>query len=40
MVACRHISNSLIIVAECMTLRDGMLAVNRKQILNLEMEGD
>ena len=40
MAACRHIGNSSIIVAECMTLRDGMLAAKRKGFLNLEIEGD
>ena len=40
MVACRHISNSLIIIVECLTLRDGMLVVKRKGFLNLDIEGD
>ena len=40
MAACRHISNSSIIVVECMTLRDVMLAVEIKSFLNLEIEGD
>ena len=40
MVACRHIGNSSIIVAECMTLRDDMLVAKRKGFLNLEIEGD
>ena len=40
MVACRHIGNSSIIVAKCMTLRYGMLTTKRKGFLNLEIEGD
>ena len=40
MVVCRHISNSSIIVVECMTLRDGMLATKRKGFLNLEIVSD
>ena len=40
MVACRYISNSSIIVTECMTLRDGMSATKTQGVLNLEIEGD
>ena len=39
MAACRHIGNSSIIVAKCMALRYGMLAVKRKGFLTLEIEG-
>ena len=38
MGACRQISNSSIIVVECMTLRYGILAT--KGFLNLNIEGD
>ena len=40
MAAYRHIGNASIIVAECMTLRTGMLATKRKGLLNLEIEDD
>ena len=40
MAAFRHIGNSSIIVAECMELRDSMLAAKRKGFLNLEIQGD
>ena len=36
MTAYRHIGNVSIIVAECITLRAGMLATKRKGLLNLE----
>ena len=34
------IGNSTIIVAECMALRDGILAVKNNGFLNLEIESD
>ena len=40
MVACRHIGNSLIIVDEYMTLKNGILAIKNKAFLNLEIESD
>ena len=40
MVACRHVGNSLIIVVECMALRDGILAAGNKGFSNIEIEED
>ena len=40
MAASRHIGNASIIIAECMTLRDDMLAAKNNRFLNLEIEGD
>lgn len=40
MAAGRHIGNASIIIAECMTLRDDMLAAKNNRFLNLEIEGD
>ena len=39
-VTSRHIGNPSIIIAECMTLRDDMLAAKNNRFLNLEIEGD
>ena len=40
MVACKHVGKSLIIVVECMTLRDGILIAKNKGYSNLKIEGD
>ena len=40
MASCTHVGNSSIIVAECMALRDGILAAKNKGYSNLEIEGD
>ena len=40
MAPCKHIDNSSIIIDECMTLRDDILAVKNKSFLDLEIEGD
>ena len=41
MAACKLIGNSsIIVIIECMTLRDGILATKNKDLLVLEMEGD
>ena len=40
MVASRHIGNVSIIIVECMTLRDGVLATNNNEFLNLKIESD
>ena len=40
MIACRYIGNSSIIVAQCMTLRNSMLAAKIKGFFNLKIEGD
>ena len=40
MAASRHISNVLIIIAECMALKDDMLATKNNEFLNLQIEGD
>ena len=40
MAASRHISNVLIIIAECMALKDDMLAAKNNEFLNLQIEGD
>lgn len=38
MATCRHIDNSSIIVAECMTLRNCTLVANNKGFLDLEIK--
>ena len=40
MVASRHISNVLIIIAECMALKDDMLTTKNNEFVNLQIEGD
>ena len=40
MDVCKHIGNFLIIIIECMMLKDGMLAIKKNGFLNLEIEGD
>ena len=37
-VASRHISNTSIIIVECMTLRDDILVAKNNEFLNLEIE--
>ena len=37
MVASRHIGNASIVIAECMALRDDMLATKNNKFLNLEI---
>ena len=39
MFASRHIDNALIIIAECIVLRDSMLVTKNYGFLNLEIEG-
>ena len=38
--ACKHLGNTSIILAECMTLRDGILASKNNGFVSLEIEGD
>ena len=38
--ACKHIGKASMIVAECMALRDGILAAKNNGFLSLEIEGD
>ena len=40
MVASRRLDNASKIIMECMTLKDGVLAVKNNGFLYLEMEGD
>ena len=40
MAACRHIGNPSIILAECMALRDDILATKNNGFVSLEIEGD
>ena len=40
MVSCRHVANTLIIVAKCIALRDEILATKSKSHSNLEIEGN
>ena len=40
MAACGHLGNTSIIIAECMALRDGILATKNNGFLSLEIEGD
>ena len=40
MASCKHIDSSSIIIDECMTLRDDILAAKNKSFLDLDMEGD
>ena len=39
MAASRHIGNVLIIITECITLKDSMLVAKNNDFLNLEIEG-
>ena len=38
--ACRHLGKTSIIVTECMTFRDGILAAKNNRLLSLKIEGD
>ena len=40
MVACKHAGKASIIVAECMALRNDILAAKNKGYSNIEIEGD
>ena len=40
MVVNRHISNTSIIIAEYMTLRDDISVIKNNEFLNLEIEGN
>ena len=40
MTTSRHIGNTSIIIAKCMTLKDNMLVVKNKGFLNLKIKGD
>ena len=37
MVTSRHINNTLIIIVECMTLKDDILIAKNNEFLNLEI---
>ena len=40
MATSRHIGNASIIIAECITFRDGVLTAKNNGFLNLEIESD
>ena len=40
MAACRHLGNTSIILAECLALRDDILAAKNNGFVSLEIEGD
>ena len=40
MAGSRHLGNALIITAECVALRDGVLVVTNNGFSNLEIEGN
>ena len=40
MAACRHLVNTSIILVECMTLRDDILAAKNNGFVSLKIEGD